>query len=223
TTFAKSIYAAFGGCGWGINNENATSNDDCHITYLSHDDYYKDLSHITFEERACTNFDHPSSLDTDLMIEHIKALLDGKSVVAPRYDFSRHCRFQEGEVDVEGRTSGRVVESKKIILVEGILILSIKELVGLMDLKVFVDASPDIRVLRRIQRDTVERGRSINEIIAQYHSTVRPMHDEFVEPSKQNSDLIVHGHDEDEVVSRQKMDLAMRVICNHLKMEAGLS
>lgn len=78
-------------------------------------------------------------------------------------------------------------------------------------------------MLRRIQRDTVERGRSINEIIAQYHSTVRPMHDEFVEPSKQNADLIVHGHDEDEVVSRKKMELAMRVICNHLKMEAGLS
>jgi uridine kinase len=141
TTFAKSIYAAFGGCGWGIvrnNNQNASSDDNCHITYLSHDDYYKDLSHLTFEERACTNFDHPSSLDTDLMIEHIKELLGGKPVVAPRYDFSRHCRFQEGEADGEGRTSGRVVESKKVILVEGILILSIKELVGLMDLKVFV-------------------------------------------------------------------------------------
>ena len=139
TTFARSIYAAFGGKGWGLPQDSSTtSTDDCHITYLSHDDYYKDLSSLSFEERACTNFDHPSSLDTELMIQHIKELLEGKSIVAPRYDFSRHCRFQEGEVDGEGRTSGRVVESKKIILVEGILILSISELTDLMDLKVFV-------------------------------------------------------------------------------------
>ncbi|KAL3789921.1 hypothetical protein HJC23_010606 [Cyclotella cryptica] len=227
TTFARSIYAAFGGTRWGVRNRENTASDlstedECHITYLSHDDYYKDLSHLPFESRSCTNFDHPSSLDTDLMIQHISDLLEGKSVVVPRYDFSRHCRYQEGEIDNEGRCTGRVVESKKIILVEGILILSIRELVNMMDLKVYVDASPDIRLLRRIQRDTLERSRSIADIVAQYSATVRPMHNEFVEPSKQNADLIVHGHDEDEVVSRDRMDLAMRVICNHLKLEAGL-
>jgi uridine kinase len=143
TTFARSIYAAFGGTGWGVRSRvnipsDLSTEDECHITYLSHDDYYKDLSHLPFESRSCTNFDHPSSLDTDLMIQHISDLLEGKSVVVPRYDFSRHCRFQEGEIDNEGRTTGRVVESKKIILVEGILILSIRELVNIMDLKVFV-------------------------------------------------------------------------------------
>lgn len=116
----------------------SAAEDKCQITYLSHDDYYKDLSHLPFESRSCTNFDHPASLDTDLMIQHIKELLEGNSVIVPRYDFTRHCRYQEGEVDSDGRTSGRVVESKQIILVEGILILSIQGLVDLMDLKVFV-------------------------------------------------------------------------------------
>lgn len=142
TTFARSIYAQFGGAGWGVpsNEYNLASGptDKCHITYLSHDDYYKDLSNLPMESRSSTNFDHPSSLDTDLMIEHINELLEGKSVVVPRYDFTRHCRFQEGEADDEGRTSGRLVESNKIILLEGILILSIPELCNLMDLKVFV-------------------------------------------------------------------------------------
>ena len=140
TTFARSVYKAFGGKGWGVPNDHTTlgATDDCHIAYLSHDDYYKDISHLSFEQRALTNFDHPSSLDTDLMIRHIKELLEGKSVRVPRYDFTRHARFQEGEIDSEGRTSGRVIEAKKILLVEGILILSIKELVDLMDVKVFV-------------------------------------------------------------------------------------
>ena len=142
TTFARSIYAQFGGTGWGVpsNEYNLASGptNKCHITYLSHDDYYKDLSNLPMETRSSTNFDHPSALDTDLMIEHIKQLLEGKSVVVPRYDFTRHCRFQEGEADDEGRTSGRLVETNKIILLEGILILSIPELCDLMDLKVFV-------------------------------------------------------------------------------------
>ena len=205
------------------NEDASTIEKECYITYLSHDDYYKDLSHLPFETRASTNFDHPASLDTDLMIQHISELLERKPVVVPRYDFSRHTRYAEGEVDCEGRTSGRVVVPKKIIIVEGILILGIQELVDLMDLKVFVDASADIRLLRRIQRDTVERGRTIPEIMAQYSATVRPMHVQFVEPSKQNADLIVHGYDKDEEVSKKKMELAMRIICNHLKMETGLS
>ena len=141
TTFAKAIYAAFGGTGWGITPASATatrSDEECHITYLSHDDYYKDLSHLPFSDRANINFDHPSSLDTGLLIQHLQELLEGKSVIVPRYDYKRHCRYQEGEEDDDGSTSGRKVECKRIILVEGILILTVKELVDLMDLKVFV-------------------------------------------------------------------------------------
>ena len=136
STFARSIYAECGGTGWGTKRGSDGSNDD--ITHLSHDDYYKDLTHLTFEERAKINFDHPSSLDTDLLIEHLKQLIEGKTVIIPRYNFKKHSRYQEGEVDDEGRTTGRTVESKKVILVEGILILSVKELTDLMDLKVYV-------------------------------------------------------------------------------------
>mmetsp|Transcript_21882 Transcript_21882/g.46203 ORF Transcript_21882/g.46203 Transcript_21882/m.46203 type:complete len:246 (-) Transcript_21882:182-919(-) len=221
TTFAKSIYNACGGVEW-IAQKEDDGNKECNITHLSHDDYYKDLTHLPLEDRAKVNFDHPSSLDTDLLIQHLLQLLEGKTVVVPRYNYKRHCRFQEGEMDDQGRSSGRVVESKSVILVEGILILSVKELVDLMDLKVYVDAPRDIRLMRRIQRDSVERGRTLPDIIAQYSATVRPMHEMFVEPSKNNADLIVHGYDEDETVSRKRMDLAMRVICNHLKMEAVL-
>jgi uridine kinase len=221
TTFAKSIYRAFGGNEWG-NNVDATTATECHITHLSHDDYYKDLTHLTMDERACVNFDHPSSLDTDLLITHLTQLLQGHSVIVPRYDYTRHCRFQEGEVDGEGRRTGRLVKSKRVILVEGILILSVQELVDLMDLKVFVDAPSDIRLSRRIQRDTVERGRTLPDILSQYSKTVRPMHNQFVEPSKLNADLIVYGHHENNEVSKKRMELAMKVICNHLKMETDL-
>ena len=223
TTFAKSIYHAFGGNEWGGNHTAATnSNTECDITHLAHADYYRDLTHLTMDERACVNFDHPSSLDTDLLIAHLKQLIQGESVIAPRYDYTRHCRFQEGEVDGEGRTTGRLIESKRVILVEGILILSVQDLVQLMDLKVFVDAPSDVRLSRRIQRDTVERGRTLPDILSQYSKTVRPMHNEFVEPSKLNSDLIVYGHHENTEVSKKRMELAMKVICNHLRMETGM-
>mmetsp|Transcript_24781 Transcript_24781/g.49567 ORF Transcript_24781/g.49567 Transcript_24781/m.49567 type:complete len:244 (-) Transcript_24781:1010-1741(-) len=223
TTFAKSIYRAFGGQEWGSPAAADDAASECHITHLSHDDYYKDLTHLTMEERAFdVNFDHPSSLDTDLLISHLNHLIQGQSVIVPRYDYTRHCRFQEGEVDGEGRSTGRVVESKRVILVEGILILSVQELVDLMDLKVFVDAPSDIRLSRRIQRDTVERGRTLPDILSQYSKTVRPMHNQFVEPSKLNADLIVYGHHDNTEVSKKRMDLAMKVICNHLKMETAL-
>ncbi|KAL9188189.1 hypothetical protein ACHAXT_006567 [Thalassiosira profunda] len=225
STFAKGVFAACGGRCWGSKkpqDDAGASEGECHITHLSHDDYYNDLTHLSFEERAKVNFDHPSSLDTPLLISHLEQLLEGKTVVIPRYDFTRHCRFADGEVDGEGRTSGRVVEPKRVILVEGILILSVKKLTDMMHLKVYVDAPRDIRLMRRIQRDTVERGRTLAEIIAQYSATVRPMHNQFVEPSKHNADLIVQGHDEDEIVSRKRMQLAMKVIVDHLKAEAVL-
>jgi len=240
TTFAKSIYASFGGTGWemdanasprwGVDPPSEATNIDgdgrqrqIDIEHLSHDDYYRDLAHLPIEERAKTNFDHPSSLDTDLLIDHVQQLIDGKSVVVPRYDYKRHCRFKEGEVDGDGRSTGRNVESARVVLVEGILILQNQELANLMDLKVFVDASSDIRLMRRIQRDTIERGRTLPDILDQYSKTVRPMHNEYVEPSKKNADLLVQGHHEDEEVSRKRMALAMTVICNHLKMETGLA
>ena len=156
TTFAKSIYSACGGTGWGTKptednvnvSDTIAASKECNITHLSHDDYYKDLTHLTIEERAQVNFDAPSSLDTDLLISHLKELLQGQTVIVPRYDYKRHCRYAEGEVDEEGRSSGRVVESKGVILVEGILILSLslRELTNLMDLKVFV-----VRIMQNIE------------------------------------------------------------------------
>ncbi len=148
STFAKSVYHGFGGGGGGSKSKNEDNdNDNFHdcddanttnIAHLSHDDYYKDLSHLTMEERALVNFDHPDSLDNELLIHHLDQLSRGVAIQVPRYDFKRHCRFQEGEVDALGRKGGRVVESKQVILVEGILILSISGLVKMMDLKVFV-------------------------------------------------------------------------------------
>ncbi|KAL7465714.1 hypothetical protein ACHAXS_006118 [Conticribra weissflogii] len=232
TTIAARICKAFGGGEWNEDHDDGGGNDrgdntatasSSKIVHLSHDDYYNDLSHLPLAARAETNFDHPSSLDTALLVSHLRDLLRGKAVKVPRYDFQRHCRWKEGEVDPKGRSRGRVVcmsDEKRIILVEGILILSVKELADMMDLKVFVDTTADIRLLRRIRRDTAERGRTIPEIMAQYSKTVRPMHDRFVEPSKRHADLIVHGHDdEDEEVGWKRMDLAVRVICNHLTME----
>jgi len=151
------------------------------ITFLSHDSYYKDLSHLVMAEREKNNFDHPDSLDTELMIEHLKLLKSKQSVNIPKYDFSIHSRLAEEEL----------VHPRKIILVEGILIFSNPELLKLFDIKIFVDTENDIRIIRRIQRDQIERGRSADQIIAQYLETVRPMHLQFVEPSKRNADIIV--------------------------------
>jgi len=151
------------------------------VTYISHDNYYKDLSHQSLEERAKTNFDHPDSLDTDLLVEHIKALKAGKTVQIPHYDFSTHLRKQEKETKYP----------RKVILIEGILIFDHKELNKIADIKIFVDTDADVRLVRRIERDRKERGRSIESIIQQYLETVRPMHEQFVEPSKRNADIIV--------------------------------
>ena len=175
------------------------------IAYLTHDNYYKDISHLSYEERSKTNFDHPDSLDTDLLIQHVKDLKEGKTVNVPVYDFTTHSRLKDEVL---------VVKPKRIILVEGILIFSDQKLVELLDLKVFVvsfilgrctkrifcnfclhylkDADSDVRLIRRISRDVAERGRSIDSIMDQYTNTVRPMHNMFVEPSKKVADVIVH-------------------------------
>lgn len=151
------------------------------IVLLQHDSYYRDLKHLSFEERSKQNFDHPASLETELMIRHIRALKEGYRVEVPIYDFTRHVRKEE---TLE-------IYPKKIILIDGILIFSEKELRELTDIKLYVDTDDDIRLLRRIKRDIIERNRSLEGVLAQYQQYVRPMHLEFVEPSKRYADIII--------------------------------
>ncbi len=151
------------------------------ITYIQHDSYYKDLSHLPLEERHKINFDHPDALDTNLLVEHLKRLQAGSLIEVPIYDFTIHTR--------KGET--RRVEPRAVTLVEGILIFADKALRDLMDVKIFVDTDADIRFLRRLQRDITERGRTMESVIRQYLETVRPMHLEFVEPSKRYADIII--------------------------------
>ena len=151
------------------------------IAILDHDAYYHDLSHLPAEERSSFNFDHPDALETDLMREHLDALLQHKTVEKPVYDFTSHCRREET----------RTVEPRPIIIVEGILVLAERVLESQMDIKIYVDTDDDVRLMRRIRRDLEERGRTIEEVLTQYEQTVRPMHLEFVEPSKRNADVII--------------------------------
>lgn len=152
-----------------------------HIAYIPHDAYYRDLSHLSYEQRQLVNFDHPNSLETELMVEHLLQLRAGHAVEIPVYDFTRHTRTQET----------RHVEPARIILVEGILIFAEPELRRIFDVKLFVDTDADIRLIRRLQRDVEERGRTVQSVIEQYLHTVRPMHLEFVEPSKRYADVII--------------------------------
>ena len=151
------------------------------IAYLQQDSYYCDLSHLPLAERVQVNFDHPDSLETDLLIRHLTALRDGLAVDVPVYDFTHYTRT--GEM--------RRVEPRRVILVEGILIFAEKALRELFDVRIFVDADADIRFIRRLQRDLEERGRSAESVVRQYLSTVRPMHLEFVEPTKRYADVII--------------------------------
>ena len=151
------------------------------ITMLSHDFYYKQHNEITFEERKKLNYDHPNSFDTDLMIEHVRRLAMGQSINRPVYDFTIHNRVDETVL----------VEPAKVIIVEGILIFENKELRDLCDIKVFIDTDADVRIIRRIIRDVNERGRTLESIVTQYLTTVKPMHEQFVEPSKKFADLII--------------------------------
>lgn len=152
-----------------------------HIAYLPHDAYYRDLGDLPYDQKAAMNFDHPDSLETELMIEHVVALKSGKPVDIPIYDFSIHSRT----------TKTIRVEPHPVIIVEGILLFVDKELRDLLDIKIFVDTDPDIRFIRRLQRDITERGRTTEMVIQQYLTTVRPMHLEFVEPSKRYANIII--------------------------------
>lgn len=152
-----------------------------HIAYLQHDSYYRDHSHLSPEGRAACNYDHPDSLETSLLIHHIHRLCAWQPVEVPIYDFAAHARLPE---------SHRVLPAE-IVLIEGILVFVEPELRGLMDMRIYVDTDADIRFIRRMHRDVHERGRSLDSIIAQYLNTVRPMHLEFVEPSKRYADVII--------------------------------
>ena len=159
------------------------------IVLLQHDSYYRDLKHLPFEERSKQNFDHPSALETELMIRHIEALKQGYHVEVPIYDFAKHIRKEET----------REVFPKKVILVDGILIFSEKGLRRQMDIKLYVDTDDDIRLLRRIRRDILERDRELKNVLEQYEEYVRPMHLEFVEPSKRYADIIIPRGGKNEV------------------------
>jgi uridine kinase len=151
------------------------------ISFLQHDAYYKDLSGLPPAQRAEVNFDHPNSLENELLIEHILQLREGKAVAIPIYDFSNHSRTDKTYP----------VQPRGVILVEGILIFAEPELRKLFDVKIFVDTDSDLRFIRRLQRDLAERGRTTESVVKQYLSTVRPMHMEFVEPSKRYADVII--------------------------------
>ncbi|UYN91445.1 MAG: uridine kinase [Anaerolineales bacterium] len=151
------------------------------VAYIQHDSYYKDLSKLEPAQRKTTNFDHPNSLESELMVQHIRALKDGHSVEVPSYDFTNHTR----------RTETQTVEPRPIVLVEGILLYVEPDLREMCDVKLYVDTDADLRFIRRLQRDISERGRSTESVIQQYFATVRPMHLEFVEPSKRYADLII--------------------------------
>ncbi|MFZ5965921.1 MAG: uridine kinase [Bacillota bacterium] len=151
------------------------------ITIIEQDSYYKNQSHLSMEERVKTNYDHPLAFDTDLLIQHLKDLLDGQSVQKPIYNFSMHTREK----------FSILVEPKDIIILEGIMILEDERLRDIMDIKIFVDTDSDVRIIRRIMRDIKERGRTLDSVIDQYLTTVRPAHLQFIEPSKRYADIII--------------------------------
>lgn len=165
TTLAKNIAACF----------------DERISLLRHDDYYKAHDELTYEERAALNYDHPNAFDTSLLCEHIRRLKSGEDIESPVYDYTVHNRAKET----------RTVHASPVILLEGILIFENKELRNLLDMKIFVDTDADVRIVRRIVRDVKKRARTLDSIVEQYLTTVKPMHEAFVEPSKKYADIII--------------------------------
>lgn len=173
------------------------------VTIIKHDDYYKAHDEMTYEERCRLNYDHPNAFDTDLMIHHLKELRQGKSIECPVYDYTIHNRSKDTTI----------IKPGKVIIVEGILIFENKELCELMDIRIFVDTDSDLRIIRRIQRDVMERARSLESVISQYLNTVKPMHEQFVEPSKKNANIIVPEGGYNQVA----MEMIRNQIGSHLK------
>lgn len=165
TTLAEKIYKEFDSCS----------------THISMDSYYKSDASIPLEERAKCNYDHPDAFETDLLVKHLKELKKGNAVDVPQYDYCNHLRKDEFTR----------VKSNRIIIVEGILLFENIKLCNMLDIKIYVDTDADVRILRRIMRDVNERGRSLDSVINQYQSTVKPMHEQFVEPYKRRADIIV--------------------------------
>jgi uridine kinase len=151
------------------------------VVVIEHDAYYRHRPDLSFEKRARVNYDHPNSLETELLVRHIQALRSGEAIARPVYDFSEHLRSEESVM----------IEPARVIVVEGILVLAEPELRESLDLKVYVDTNADLRLARRLRRDIAERGRTLESVLDQYFATVRPMHIEFVEPSRRHADLII--------------------------------
>ena len=159
------------------------------IEWISHDSYYRNFDALTHDERQKINFDHPDSLETELLARHLDVLCKGSSVEIPLYDFATHAR----------KAATQRVEPRRVIIVEGILVLAEPELRKRIDIKLFVDTPPDIRFVRRLVRDIKSRGRTLESVVEQYLTTVRPMHEEFVEPSKRYADLIIPEGGENQI------------------------
>ena len=173
------------------------------VSVVHHDNYYKAHHDMPYEERAKLNYDHPNAFDTDLMLRHIRLLKQGKSIQCPVYDYSIHDRTDKTVL----------IRPTRVIIVEGILIYESLELCREMDIKIYVDTDADVRILRRIVRDVRDRGRSLDSVIDQYISTVKPMHEQFVEPSKRRADVIIPqgGHNQvalEMVIERVRAHLA---------------
>ena len=171
-------------------------------TIVNHDSYYKEYSHLSKTEKDKLNFDHPNSLDNHLFVEHLALLKQGQSVLAPVYDFATHSRL----------TNTIIIKPSSVILVDGILLLVEPKIREILDIKIFLDTPADIRILRRLHRDINERGRTVESVINQYLTTVRPMHEQFVEPSKQYADLILFG----ENWSESQLETVINLILNKL-------
>lgn len=169
------------------------------VIVLEQDAYYRDQSHLSMEERRQTNYDHPLAFDHDLLIKHLQQLIDYQPIAKPVYDYALHTRAAKKII----------VEPKDVIILEGILILEDERLRNLMDLKVFVDTDADVRIIRRLERDMVQRGRTLESVIHQYLNVVRPMHLQFIEPSKRYADLIIPegGHNQ----------VAINLLVNHIR------
>ena len=187
TTITKKLMQRFGG----------------DVSVIYHDNYYKAHHNMSYEERSKLNYDHPDSFDTDLLIQAVKDLKAGRSVTCPVYDYTIHDRTDKTIT----------IKPTKVIVVEGILIFQSRELCQQMDIKIYVDTDADVRILRRITRDVRDRGRSLESVINQYLSTVKPMHEQFVEPSKRNADIIIPEGGHNQVA----LDMVMERVRAHLE------
>ena len=179
-----TIIGIAGGSGSGktsVTNEIMKNLEGHSVALLAQDYYYKDQSHLSFEERLETNYDHPFAFDNDLLIENLNDLRNGKQIEVPTYDYTNHTRSDEKIA----------FKPKDVIIVEGIFALENKTLRDLMDVKIYVDTDADLRILRRLLRDTEERGRTMDSVINQYLNVVRPMHNQFIEPTKRYADIII--------------------------------